>query len=105
MACCILHIMCIFREVRCKYAWIIERKDIHILGNSEEDDVDIVDRNLAGAADAKEIRKALTVCLNQKCEGQDLKEIPLLDNQTICRLDVTLFTNYLCRAEYSTGSS
>ena len=30
------------------------------LDNSEEDDVDIVQRNLAGASDAKEIRKALT---------------------------------------------
>ena len=38
----------------------LARKDIHTLDNSEEDDVDVVERNLAGASDAKEIRKALT---------------------------------------------
>lgn len=60
MACCILHNICIVREVTFKYVWILARKDIHILDNSGEDDVDVVERNLAGANDAKEIRKALT---------------------------------------------
>ena len=58
MACCILHNICIVREVTFKYEWILARKDIHTLDNSE-DEVDAVERNLAGA-DAKEIRKALT---------------------------------------------
>lgn len=60
MACCILHNMCIAREVTFKYKWILAQKDIHMLVNNEEDDVDVVERNLAGATDAKEIRKALT---------------------------------------------
>ena len=60
MARCILHNMCIVREVTFKYEWILARKDFHVLENSEEDDVDITERNLVGAADAKEIRKALT---------------------------------------------
>lgn len=49
-----------FLERLLKYEWILARKDIHTLDNSEEDDVDVVERNLAGASDAKEIRKALT---------------------------------------------
>ncbi|KAK2572795.1 Protein ALP1-like [Acropora cervicornis] len=60
MACCILHNICIVREVAFKYEWILARKDIHKLDNSEDDDVDVVERNVAGASDAKEIRKALT---------------------------------------------
>lgn len=59
MACCILHNMCIVREVTFKYECILARKDIHILENNE-DDVDVVERNLPRAVDAKEIRKALT---------------------------------------------
>ena len=59
-ACCILHNMCIVREVSFKCEWILARKDIHALDNSEEDEVDVVERTLAGASDAKEIRKALT---------------------------------------------
>lgn len=39
---------------------VLARKDIHTLDNSEEDNVDVVERNVAGASDAKEIRKALT---------------------------------------------
>lgn len=62
MACCILHNICVVREVTFKYEWILARKDIHMLDNSEEDDVDIVERNLTGPNAAKEIRKALT-CL------------------------------------------
>ena len=60
MACCILHNICIVREVTFKYEWILARKDIHTLDNSEEDDVDVVERNVPGASDTKEIRKALT---------------------------------------------
>ena len=60
MACCILHNICIVREVTFKYEWILARKDIHTPDNGEEDDVDVVERNVAGASDAKEIRKALT---------------------------------------------
>lgn len=48
------------REVTFKYELILARKDIHTLDYSEENDVDVVERNLAGASDAKEIRKALT---------------------------------------------
>lgn len=59
MACCILHNICIVREVTFKYEWILARKDIHTLDNSEEDDVNMVERNLAGASDTKEIRQAL----------------------------------------------
>ena len=46
----ILHNIYIIRELTCKYEWILARKDIHMLDSSEEDDVDIVARNLAGAA-------------------------------------------------------
>ena len=60
MACCILHNICIVREVTFKYEWILARKDIYTLVNGEEDDVDVVERNVAGASDAKEIVKALT---------------------------------------------
>ena len=60
MASCILHNISIVREVTFKYEWVLARKDIHTLDNSEEDDVDVVERNVAGASDAKEIRKALT---------------------------------------------
>ena len=59
MACSNLHNIGIVREVTYKYEWILARKDIHTLDNSEENGVDVVERNLAGATDAKEIRKAL----------------------------------------------
>lgn len=60
LACCILHNICIVREVTFKYEWILARRDIHTLENNEEDDVEIVERNLSGAADAKAVRNALT---------------------------------------------
>ena len=50
MACFILQNICIVREVTFKYEWILARKDIHTLHNSEEDDVDVVERNLAGGS-------------------------------------------------------
>ena len=60
IASCILHNICIVREVTFKYEWVLARKDIHTLDNSDEDDVDVVERIVAGASDAKEIRKSLT---------------------------------------------
>lgn len=60
MACCILHNICIVREVTFKFEWILERRDIHILENNEEDEVDVVNRNLPRATEAKVIRDALT---------------------------------------------
>ena len=60
IACCILHNMCIVREVTFKYEWILARKHIHCHENNEEDDVDIVERNSAAGTDAKDVRNALT---------------------------------------------
>ena len=60
MACCILHNMCIVREVTLKYGWILARKDVHSFGNNVEDDLDIVERYLPQAYNAKNIRKPLT---------------------------------------------
>ena len=60
MACCILHNICIFREVTFRYEWILSRKHIHFQENNEEDDVDIIQRNSAAGNDAKAVRNALT---------------------------------------------
>ena len=60
MACCILHNICIFREVTFRYEWILSRKHIHFQKNNEEDDVDIIQRNSAAGNDAKAVRNALT---------------------------------------------
>ena len=60
MACCILHNICIHREVTFKYEWILARKHIHFHENNEDDDVDIIARNSVNANNAKAIRNALT---------------------------------------------